>query len=295
MKHYLEITLLPNHELSLLNLWSSVFQQIHLGLVEMQDGENSVPIGLSLPEYKMGERFGILGGKLRLFAPDESALAQFDAVKWLSRLSDYVHCTGIRAVPEKLAGYAIYKRVQPKTNPQRLARRYAKRHNLDLASALNGTVKLRGEGNAVELFLPLNGGLGGNDVEHTPPPNGGSLEGNVVELTPPPIGGRLGGGLSKSSEATDFTRPHLTPPPSGEGVVLLNSTALGGSGNRGYPTAFRYCDMSKPDLGLPYIRLKSLSGGQAFCLWIEKTPAAQPITGGFSCYGLSATASVPEF
>ena len=212
MKNYIEITLLPKQELNLLSLWSSVFQQIHLGLVEMQDGENSVPIGLSLPEYKMGERFGILGDKLRLFAPDESALAQFDAVRWLSRLSDYVHCTGIRTVPEKLAGYAIYKRVQPKNNPQRLARRYAKRHNLDLDSALNGTVKLRGEGGGAE-----------------------------------------------------------------------------------YPTAFRYCEMPKPELGLPYIRLKSLSGGQSFCLWIEKTTAVQPVAGGFSCYGLSATATVPEF
>jgi CRISPR-associated endonuclease Csy4 len=211
MKHYLEITLLPNNELNLLNLWSGVFQQIHLGLVEMQDAENSVPIGLSLPEYKMGERFGILGGKLRLFAPDEPALARFDAVKWLSRLSDYVHCTRIRTVPEKLAGHATYKRVQPKTNPQRLARRYAKRHNLDLDSALNGTVTLRAEGGA------------------------------------------------------------------------------------GHPTAFRYCDMPKPELGLPYIRLKSLSGGQSFCLWIEKTAAAQPKAGGFSCYGLSAAATVPEF
>ena len=212
MKHYQEFSLLPQEEISLYFLWSKVFQQIHLGLVEMQDGENTVPIGLSLPEYKMGERFGILGGKLRLFAPDESALAQFDAVKWLSRLSDYVHCTGIRTVPEKLAGHAIYKRVQPKNNPERLARRYAKRHNLDLDSALNGTVNLLAVG-----------------------------------------------------------------------------------GDAGYPTEFRYCNMPKPELGLPYIRLKSLSGGQSFCLWIEKTPAAQPMAGGFSCYGLSTSATVPEF
>ena len=264
MKHYLEITLLPNNELNLLNLWSSVFQQIHLGLVEMQDGENTVPIGLSLPEYKMGERFGILGGKLRLFAPDESALAQFDAVKWLSRLSDYVHCTGIRTVPEKLAGYSIYKRVQPKNNPERLARRYAKRHNLDLDSALNGTVNLRAEGNA-------------------------------IELVPPSHGGGLGGGRSKCSEVIDLCTPHPNPPPLEEGAVLLNSTALGGGGGTGYPTEFRYCDMLKPELGLPYIRLKSLSGGQSFCLWIEKTSATQPMAGGFSCYGLSTSATVPEF
>ena len=212
MRYYQEMTLLPNPEVNIHFLWSKVLQQIHLGLVEMQNVDRHIPLGLSFPRYVLSEKGGYMGDRCRLFSPDESALAQFDAVRWLSRLSDYVHCTGIRTVPEKLTGYATYKRVQPKTNPQRLARRYAKRHNLDLDSALNGTVKLRGEGGGAE-----------------------------------------------------------------------------------YPTAFRYCDMPKPELGLPYIRLKSLSGGQSFCLWIEKTTAVQPVAGGFSCYGLSATATVPEF
>ena len=212
MRYYQEMTLLPNPEVNIHFLWSKVLQQIHLGLVEMQNVDRHIPIGLGFPRYVISEKGGYMGDRFRLFAPDESALAQFDAVKWLSRLSDYVHCTGIRTVPEKLAGHAIYKRVQPKNNPERLARRYAKRHNLDLDSALNGTVNLQ---------------------------------------------------------------------------------AL--RGDAGYPTEFRYCDMPKPELGLPYIRLKSLSGGQSFCLWIEKTSAAQPMAGGFSCYGLSTSATVPEF
>jgi CRISPR-associated endonuclease Csy4 len=280
MHYYQEMTLLPNPEVNIHFLWSKVFQQIHLGLVEMQNVDRHIPIGLSFPRYVLSERGGYMGNRFRLFAPDESALAQFDAVKWLTRLSDYVHCTGIRTVPEKLAGYATYKRVQPKTNPERLARRFAKRHGIGLNSALNGTVTLRG---------------GGNKAELVPPPHEGRLGGNRVELTPPPIEGSLAGGLSASSEATDLTHPHPNPPPSGEGAVLLTPTALGGAAAGGYPTAFRYCDMPKHEVGLPYIRLKSLSGGQAFCLWIEKTPAGQPVGGGFSCYGLSATATVPEF
>jgi len=212
MRYYQEMTLLPNPEVNIHYLWSKVLQQIHLGLVEMQNVDRHIPIGLGFPRYVLSEKGGYMGDRFRLFAPDESALAQFDAVKWLSRLSDYVHCTGIRTVPEKLAGHAIYKRVQPKNNPERLARRYAKRHNLDLDSALNGTVNLLAVG-----------------------------------------------------------------------------------GDAGYPTEFRYCNMPKPELGLPYIRLKSLSGGQSFCLWIEKTSAAQPMAGGFSCYGLSTSATVPEF
>ena len=102
MKYYLEITLLPNPDINLLTLWSKVFQQIHLGLVEMQDNQKRVPIGVSFPEYIIGEKYSVLGGKLRLFAQEETTLARLDAPKWLSRLSDYVHCTGIRSVPEKL-------------------------------------------------------------------------------------------------------------------------------------------------------------------------------------------------
>ncbi|WP_262966629.1 type I-F CRISPR-associated endoribonuclease Cas6/Csy4 [Methylobacter psychrophilus] len=136
MKFYLEITLLPNPEVGQHFLWSKVFQQIHLGLVEMQDEQGRVPIGLSFPEYITGEKFSLLGGKLRLLAKDEVTLSQFNAPQWLSRLSDYVHCTGIRPVPEKVTGYAIYQRQQPKTSKERLARRYAKKHKVDYDTAL---------------------------------------------------------------------------------------------------------------------------------------------------------------
>ncbi|CAH1200514.1 CRISPR-associated endonuclease Csy4 [Candidatus Nitrotoga sp. BS] len=136
MKHYLEITLLTNSDINLLTLWSKVFQQIHLGLVEMQDNQKRVPIGVSFPEYIIGKKYSVLGGKLRLFAQDESTLNRFDAAKWLIRLSDYVHCTGIRSVPDKLKGYALYQREQPKTNKERLARRYAIRHHIDYDIAI---------------------------------------------------------------------------------------------------------------------------------------------------------------
>jgi CRISPR-associated endonuclease Csy4 len=212
MKYFLEITLLPNEEIPIHFLWSKVFQQIHLGLVEMQDNQKRVPIGVSFPGYVANDQYNVLCSKLRLFAQDEAILARFDAAKWLDRLSDYVLCTSIRPVPEMLKGYAIYQRRQPKTNPERLARRYAKRHGLDFETALNATVQVRSEG-----------------------------------------------------------------------------------GNAGYPTAFRYCEMPRQSVALPFIRLKSLSTGQPFCLWIEKSAVAEPVAGGFSCYGLSVRSTVPEF
>ncbi len=194
MKFYLDITLLPNPEVGQHFLWSKVFQQIHLGLVEMQDEQGRVPIGLSFPEYITGEKFSLLGGKLRLLAKDEAILSQFNASQWLSRLSDYVHCTSIRPVPEKLTGYAIYQREQPKTNKERLARRYEKRHDVDYDSALKC-----------------------------------------------------------------------------------------------------YSEMAHQTITNPFIRLKSLSSGNEFCLWIKKTVVTEPSSMAFSSYGLSAVSTVPEF
>lgn len=194
MRFYLEITLLPNPEVGINFLWSKVFQQIHLGLVEMQDEQGRIPIGVSFPEYVTGEKYSVLGGKLRLLAGDEATLGQFNAAQRLSRLSDYVHCTAIRPVPEKLTGYATYQRQQPKTSNERLARRYAKRHLM------------------------------------------------------------------------------------------------------GYDTALaRYSAMTHKTIATPFIRLKSLSGDQEFCLWIKKTMVAELSGRTFSSYGLSAASSVPEF
>ncbi len=214
LNYYQELSLLPQEEIPIHFLWSKVFQQIHLGLVEMQDEQGRVPIGLSFPGYVTGEKFSFLGGKLRLFADDEATLDQFNASQWLSRLDDYMHCTGIRPVPEKITGYAIYQREQLKTNKERLARRYAKRHNMDYETALNGTIDL------------------------------------LTDKVP---------------------------------------------ANTDYKMHFRYCDMPQKNVPTPFIRLKSVSSEQMFCLWIKKTVVAEPSGTTFSSYGLSAVSTVPEF
>lgn len=239
MKHYIEITLIENSDINLFSLWSKVFQQIHLGLVEMQDNQGRVPIGVSFPEYVTGghsrfpsshdthtslciEKYSVLGAKCRLFAVDEATLGQFEVTKWLARLSDYVHCTSIRPVPEKVLGYAIYQREQSKTNPERLARRYAKRlakrfpngDNLDYASVLNSEVELS----------------------------------------------------FKAAPDAPYEKKLL-----------------------------RYCDMPEKKITTPFIRLRSLSSEQTFCLWIKKTMVPELAGSGFSSYGLSTKTTVPEF
>ena len=214
MKYYLEITLLPNPDFTLFKLWSKVFHQLHLGLVDIQDEQGRVPIGISFPDYVVGEKYSLLGEKCRLFAQDEATLLRFDVQRWLKHLTDYVHCTSIRLIPEKINGYATYQRYQPKINQAKLARRYAKRHDMNFESAFNGTVHL------------------------------------LADKKPP---------------------------------------------NASYEMAFRYCDLSKKIVSMPFIRLDSLSNRHTFCLWIKKTEVSVSSGTYFSSYGLSANATVPVF
>ncbi|MBF0241169.1 MAG: type I-F CRISPR-associated endoribonuclease Cas6/Csy4, partial [Desulfamplus sp.] len=134
MKHYIELTLIQNADIAHYFLWEKVFQQVHLGLVEMQDSDKKVQIGISFPEYDK-ENYR-LGNKIRFFAEDEATLKQFDVQKWLNRLLDYVHLTRIRPVPDRKLTYACYKREQIKETKERLARRKAKRAGISIDEAL---------------------------------------------------------------------------------------------------------------------------------------------------------------
>lgn len=127
MQFYQEITLITQAEISLYVIWSKVYTQLHLALVAIQESGN---VGVSFPEYmykeENGKAFGFLGSKLRLFAQDEATLQQLNIAQALLRFSDYVHITGIRVVPNNVS-YAVYQRYQPKSNAERLARRFIKR------------------------------------------------------------------------------------------------------------------------------------------------------------------------
>ena len=133
MKFYVDITILPSADIGHHFLWEKVFQQIHLGFVEMQDSKGVVPIGIALPEYD-AEKFS-LGSKLRLLAETENILQQFSATKRLNRLVDYVQIFSICKVPDKVSIFACYRRQQTKTNKERLARRKAKREGISVEQA----------------------------------------------------------------------------------------------------------------------------------------------------------------
>ena len=136
MKHYIEITLIPDLEVGLFALWSKVYLQLHLALVEIKDANSLVPVGVSFAEYRSDEKHSMLGSKLRIFAPDINDLEKLNLNQWFNRLSDYVHITSIRAVPSE-HGYVVVSRVHTPANVSTLARRYAKRHSISLEAALD--------------------------------------------------------------------------------------------------------------------------------------------------------------
>ncbi len=139
MQVYQNIEFIPSPEVAQNFLWCKVYQQIHLALAEQQNAERISAIGLGFPGYNAKKRH--LGSVLRLFAPDCSTLENFNARRWLTRLQDYIHITGVRDVPEHITAYKRYKRVQPKPGMERLARRKAKRSGLSYEEALQELTK----------------------------------------------------------------------------------------------------------------------------------------------------------
>lgn len=98
MKYYLDITLLPEADITLGFIWQKVYQQVHIALVENKVGGNESAIAVAFPLY--GDNSFPLGNKLRLLAEDESQLTMLNINRWLNRLEDYVHIKSIKPVPE---------------------------------------------------------------------------------------------------------------------------------------------------------------------------------------------------
>lgn len=141
MNFYQEITLLPTDDIGHYFLWSKIYQQLHLALVELTAGQGG-SVGFSFPEYSAKQPR--LGRKLRVFAPTEAQLTQCNLQKWLERLSDYCHISSIRVVPEQTQ-YVVFTRKQCVNNPERLARRRAKRKGETFEQALSHFAGFDGE------------------------------------------------------------------------------------------------------------------------------------------------------
>jgi CRISPR-associated endonuclease Csy4 len=158
MNYYIDITLLPDTEITLGFIWQKVYQQVHIALAENKIAENSSAIALAFPQYSLTGDKKIefpLGNKLRIFAPSEELLTKLAINNWLKRFSDHAHISSIKTVPEMVNEFVCVKRKQCKTNLSRLARRRAKRKNETFEQALQHYASFNDE-NSKLPFINVN-------------------------------------------------------------------------------------------------------------------------------------------
>ena len=127
MGHYLDIELLPDPEIAAHQLLAALYGKLHRALA----AQGCSTIGVSFPDY--AERPAQLGQRLRLFGP-QSSLGQLMAQDWLGGMHDHVAISQIGAVPPHAVARP-QRRVQAKSNPDRLRRRQMARHGLSATQA----------------------------------------------------------------------------------------------------------------------------------------------------------------
>ena len=128
MDYYWDLTLLPDPDFSPALLMSALYNKLHRALVE----HAQLNIGISFPEHSLSPRS--LGNCLRLHGT-KADLESLQHSQWLSGMRDHLQLKEILAIPDQVQNIQV-RRVQAKSSPERLAKRYAKRHNIAESEAL---------------------------------------------------------------------------------------------------------------------------------------------------------------
>lgn len=127
MDYHLDLTLRPDPEFSAPILMNALFSKLHRVLVNLKADD----IGISFPEHKNRPRS--LGNVLRMHGTLDR-LTQLMQSDWLSGMHDHSLVGEISKVPAT-AKHRRVRRVQPKTNAERLRRRHEKRHAVSKETA----------------------------------------------------------------------------------------------------------------------------------------------------------------
>ncbi len=147
MKHYIDIKLLYDAEISLGFLWKKVYQQVHLSLVEAKNES----LALSFPQY--GAKIFPMGDILRIFASSKQEIESLDLDNWLSRLKDYINISKVLQTPGKVS-FVHFKRRQFKYHDDVLKRaeHQAKRRGISLEEALEHFKDYKAEENRLPFI-----------------------------------------------------------------------------------------------------------------------------------------------
>lgn len=129
MAHYLDIQLRQDPEFTAHQLLAALYARLHRALVRLE--ADSIAVSFPLHNASAHPR---LGNCLRMIGPAND-LARLMSLEWLTGMLDHVAVGGIAPVPVD-AEHRTLRRVQAKSNPERLRRRQMKRHNLTETQAL---------------------------------------------------------------------------------------------------------------------------------------------------------------
>lgn len=137
MDHYLDIRILPDPEFPPTLLMGALYNKLHRVLVKL----DSTDIGISFPRYlyqvedpnDKRKKITQLGERIRLHSNCERLKELMDT-RWLTGMNDHLRVGDISPVPEK-AKYVIFRRVQAKSNAERIRRRQMRRHNYSAQQA----------------------------------------------------------------------------------------------------------------------------------------------------------------
>ena len=123
MECFVDIELRPNPEIAANQLLGALYAKLHRTLV----ANNSTGIAVCFPGHQI--KPPSLGTSLRLLG-SQPALQALTGTDWLSGMRDHVKVSALASVPSD-AAHRPLRRVQAKSNPERLRRRLMKRHGLD--------------------------------------------------------------------------------------------------------------------------------------------------------------------
>lgn len=127
MDRYFDIRLRPDPEFPATVLMNALFAKLHRALVTLETDR----IGVSFPEVE--ETSYGLGGRLRLHGEAEE-LERLMGLSWLAGMRDHVRISPVGRVPPS-ARHRIVRRVQAKSSPERLRRRWMRRKGLSAEEA----------------------------------------------------------------------------------------------------------------------------------------------------------------
>ncbi|MDE5832040.1 MAG: type I-F CRISPR-associated endoribonuclease Cas6/Csy4 [Desulfovibrio sp.] len=126
MTHYQDMEVIPDEMSGKTVMMNLLFNRLHKALATLGDGS----IGISFP--KMDKTPGHI---LRLHGTKD-ALLRLERLSWPGPMKASIVVGGINDVPKEVQGYRTINRKQFKSNPERLRRRLAKRHNLSMEEAV---------------------------------------------------------------------------------------------------------------------------------------------------------------